>query len=108
MHCMGGKDRTGIVAALLLRLAGVSLDVIGRDYSLTADNLAPSTNRWIPAIEDEVERAKWRKLQPTPADAMVRVVREVEERNGDVASYLRAAGLGDAQIERLRERLVAA
>jgi protein-tyrosine phosphatase len=108
VHCMGGKDRTGIVAALLLRLAGVSLEEIGRDYSLTADNLEPSTSRWIPAIEDEVEREKWRKLQPTPADAMVRVVRELEARYGDAASYLRVAGLGDEQIARLRERLVAA
>ena len=32
---------------------------------------------------------------------------EIEERYGDVASYLRAAGLSDEQIERLRERLVA-
>ena len=106
VHCMGGKDRTGIVSALLLRLAGVRLDAIGEDYAVTAANLEPSTSKWIPAITDEVARAKWEKLRDTPADAMVRVVREIERRYGDVASYLRAAGLTDAQIERLRERLV--
>jgi protein-tyrosine phosphatase len=103
---MGGKDRTGIVSALLLRLAGVTLDAIGEDYAVTAANLEPSTSKWIPAITDEVARAKWEKLRDTPADAMVRVVREIEARYGDVASYLRAAGLTQAQIERLRERLV--
>jgi phosphopantetheine adenylyltransferase len=36
---------------------------------------------------------------------MVRVVRELEARYGDVASYLRAAGLSDEQVTRLRERL---
>jgi hypothetical protein len=38
---------------------------------------------------------------------MVRVLRELESRYGDVASYLRAAGLSASQVERLRERLVA-
>jgi len=108
VHCMGGKDRTGIVSALLLRLAGVPLATIGEDYAVTAANLEPSTSRWIPAIEDEAERAKWARLAATPAIAMERVVREVEERYGDVASYLRAAGLSDAQIDRLRGRLAAA
>jgi protein-tyrosine phosphatase len=107
VHCMGGKDRTGIVSALLLRLAGVSHDAIGEDYAVTAANLEPSTSQWIPAVVDEVERAKWEKLKDTPADAMVRVVREIERRYGEVASYLRAAGLTDEQVERLRERLVA-
>jgi len=107
VHCMGGKDRTGIVSALLLRLAGVSHEAIGEDYAITSANLEPSTSRWIPAIVDEVERAKWEKLRDTPADAMVRVVQEIERRYGDVASYLRAAGLTDEQVDRLRERLVA-
>jgi protein tyrosine/serine phosphatase len=108
VHCMGGKDRTGIVSALLLRLAGVSHDAIGEDYAVTAANLEPSTSQWIPKIADEAERAKWEKLRDTPAGAMIRVVQEIEHRYGDVASYLRAAGLSDEQVDRLRERLVAA
>jgi protein-tyrosine phosphatase len=108
VHCMGGKDRTGVVSALLLRLAGVGYEEIGEDYAITAANLEPSTSQWIPAIEDEAERAKWEKLSHTPAEAMIRVVREVESRYGDVASYLRAAGLSEQQVEQLRERLVAA
>jgi protein tyrosine/serine phosphatase len=107
VHCMGGKDRTGVVSALLLRLAGVSHDVIGEDYAVTASNLEPSTSQWIAAIADDAERAKWERLKNTPAGAMVRVVQEVEARYGDVASYLRAAGLSAEQIARLEERLVA-
>jgi protein-tyrosine phosphatase len=107
VHCMGGKDRTGVVSALLLRLAGVPHQVIGEDYAVTSANLEPSTSRWIPTIEDEAERAKWAKLTATPAAAMDGVVREIEARYGSVAAYMRAAGLTEAQIERLRERLVA-
>jgi len=107
VHCMGGKDRTGLVAAVLLRLAGVSRETIGDDYALSSGNLAPATAEWIDAADDDVERAKRRKLSGTPAAGMVRTIEEIERRYGDGASYLRAAGLSEAQITRLRERLVA-
>jgi len=107
VHCMGGKDRTGLVAALLLRLAGVSTETIGDDYALSAGNLAPAAAEWVDAAEDERERAKREKLSGTPAAGMIRTIEEIERRYGDVASYLRAAGLSEAQIARLEERLVA-
>jgi protein-tyrosine phosphatase len=105
VHCAGGKDRTGLVSALLLRLAGVSLDEIGRDYSLSGANLAPRNDVWMAQIADDEERRRRAKLLDTPAEAMVRVLEAVEERYGSVAGYLRAAGVADDQIERLRERL---
>jgi protein-tyrosine phosphatase len=108
VHCMGGKDRTGLVSALLLRLAGVDRETIGADYALSSANLAPVTAAWIEAAPDDAVRRKRRKLAGTPAEGMIRVVDEIESRYGDVASYLRAAGLSDGQIVRLRERLVAA
>ena len=109
VHCMGGKDRTGIVSALLLRLAGVRLDAIGEDYAVTAVNLEPSTSEWIPAIDGRGRaRAKWREARRTRLPTRwCASCDEIERRYGDVASYLRAAGLTDEQIERLRERLVA-
>jgi protein tyrosine/serine phosphatase len=107
VHCMGGKDRTGLVSALLLRLAGVDRETIGADYALSSANLAPVMEAWIEAAPDDAVRRKRRKLAGTPAEGMIRVVDEIESRYGDVASYLRAAGLSDGQIVRLRERLVA-
>ena len=64
---MGGKDRTGLVSALLLRLAGVGLETIGEDYSLSADNLAPLGEQWLADAADEAEREKRRRLAHTPA-----------------------------------------
>ena len=107
VHCMGGKDRTGLVAALLLRLAGVDRETIGADYALSSANLAPRSAQWIDEAVDDDSRAKRELLSHTPAEGMVRTLEEIERRYGDVASYLRAAGLADGQIERLRERLVA-
>jgi protein tyrosine/serine phosphatase len=105
VHCAGGKDRTGLISALLLRLAGVSLDEIGRDYALSGPNLAPSREAWLATVTDEAVRTRALKLMETPARAMERVVEEVEERYGSVDDYLRAAGVTDEQLLRLRERL---
>jgi protein-tyrosine phosphatase len=107
VHCAGGKDRTGLVAAILLRLAGVPREEVAADYAKSEANLAPALRSWIDTIEDDVVRRRREKLAQTPAEGMLRVVEEIEARYGDVASYLRAAGVTDAQIERLRERLVA-
>jgi protein tyrosine/serine phosphatase len=104
-HCMGGKDRTGLVAALLLRMAGVDPSVIGDDYALTAANLATRTQAWLDHAETENDRRRIEKLSQTPATGMRRVVETIEERYGSVANYLAAAGVSDAQLERLRARL---
>ena len=105
IHCMGGKDRTGLVAGLLLRLAGVALEEIGRDYSLSGPNLAASRQHWLDNAPTDHERRRREKLSQTPATAMARVIAEVEERYGSVAGYLEAAGLEPSQVERLRARL---
>jgi protein-tyrosine phosphatase len=104
-HCAGGKDRTGLIAALALRYAGVGVDAIADDYGVTGANL---TSAWVDAAPDEAERRRRRFKQQTPPEAMARTVRALEERYGDVGSYLRAAGVTDEQLERLRERLGAA
>lgn len=108
VHCLGGKDRTGLISALLLRLAGVALETIGRDYAASGPNLEPRSVKWIAEAPDETEREKRRLLSTTPADGIVRVLEELERRYRDVDSYLRAAGVTDQQLDRLRERLVAA
>jgi protein-tyrosine phosphatase len=105
IHCMGGKDRTGLVAALLLRLAGVAGDEIGRDYALSGPNLAGTLTAWLDSAPDDLERRRREKLSQTPATAMARVITEVERRFGSVAGYLAAAGVRPDQIDGLRARL---
>lgn len=41
VHCTQGKDRTGIVSAFIMTIAGVSQDVIVNDYTKTQKGLAP-------------------------------------------------------------------
>jgi len=105
IHCMGGKDRTGLVAALALRIAGVSLDEIGRDYALSGPNLTEVLQPWLAQAPTEVDRRRREKLSQTPANAMQRVVATLEERYGSAAGYLQAAGVSAGQVARIRARL---
>jgi protein-tyrosine phosphatase len=105
IHCMGGKDRTGLLAALLLRLAGVALDEIGQDYALSGPNLAGTLDAWLESAPNDRERSRRRKLSTTPAAAMSRVIAEVERRYGSVDGYLAAAGVTLDQVARIRTRL---
>jgi protein-tyrosine phosphatase len=106
VHCQGGKDRTGLVAALLLRLTGVSHEDIGADYSLSRQNLSAFLDEWIAAAKDEEQRARRARTSDSPAESMIRVLETIERRHGDVAGYLRTAGLDDGTIERARRRLL--
>jgi hypothetical protein len=89
VHCVGGKDRTGIVAALLLRLCGVSLDDVDADYALTEIRLRPTLG----------------EVAIAPAGAMATVLDRLERRHGSVEAYLVAAGLVPEAIDSLRARL---
>jgi protein-tyrosine phosphatase len=105
VHCQGGKDRTGLVAAILLRLAGVGIDAIAKDYALSEVHLAPRLEQWLAAAADDEERERVRQTSATPAPSMQRVLVELERRYGDVAAYLEAGGASPQDVERARARL---
>lgn len=104
-HCAGGKDRTGLVAALLLRLAGAPIDEIARDYALTAERRSRAPDSWVDAAPDAEERERRLFMQHTPPEAMERALVQLEREYGGVEAYLLHSGLDEARIVRLRERL---
>jgi protein-tyrosine phosphatase len=106
VHCQGGKDRTGLVVALLLRVAGVSIEDIAADYALSGDNLHDNSLKWIAEAEDEAERARRKRIVVSPAEAMVGVLTEIERRHGSVSDYLTAGGATDEDLELVRARLL--
>jgi protein-tyrosine phosphatase len=106
VHCAGGKDRTGLISALLLRLADVETAVVAADYAISEENLAPNGPAWIEGGGDQIERERRRKLMRTPAQAMTQTLDALERRYGTVEEYLRATGLHDEQVARLRARLL--
>jgi protein-tyrosine phosphatase len=105
VHCMGGKDRTGLVTAFLLHIAGVHVEQIAADYALSEERLQPRHAAWIEEAGTEAERERIRRVASTPAESMVGVLEELERRHGSVEAFLRASGLTDEDLRLARERL---
>jgi protein tyrosine/serine phosphatase len=105
VHCHGGKDRTGMVSAFLLRLAGVSIDDIATDYALSEERLRTRHDDWFAQAADERELARLHRIASTQRESMVQVLEELERRYGSIAGYLRAGGATDEELERARARL---
>ena len=107
VHCHAGKDRTGIVVALLLALVGVPDDVIADDYALTAANIEPLIVEWLDSTgSDERERARLRGLAMPAREAMIDTLSHLRNRYGSAEAYLKEAGVTQHQLARLRNRLV--
>ena len=105
VHCVGGKDRTGLLTAFLLHLAGVDVEQIAADYALSEERLKPRHEEWFAQAETEAELERLRRIAQTPAESIVGVFKELESRYGSVESYLRSGGLGDEDLARARARL---
>jgi protein tyrosine/serine phosphatase len=102
-HCAGGRDRTGLVAALVLRVAGASNEEIALDYSLSSERLARDPARSEKWASDPRDVFK----SQTPPDAMLRALEYLDDAYGGAEAYLRQAGVSDEQLARLRDRLAA-
>jgi protein-tyrosine phosphatase len=105
VHCLGGKDRTGLVVALALRVAGVGVEEIAADYALTEANLAGIHDAWVAAAPDALERRRRELLLPSPAPAMREVLERLEHEHGSTDRYLLGCGLSSSELRTLRDRL---
>jgi protein-tyrosine phosphatase len=105
VHCMGGKDRTGLLTAFLLHLAGVDDEQIAADYALSEERLRPRHEEWLAKAETEAERERLRRLSRTPAASMLGVFAELERRHGSIEQFLREGGLSDEDLALARARL---
>lgn len=105
VHCHGGKDRTGLVSAFLLRLAGVSIEDIATDYALSEERLRSRHEQWFASAADEAELERLHRISATPASSMSDVLEELERRYGSIAGYLKAGGATDEDLKRARARL---
>jgi protein-tyrosine phosphatase len=107
VHCAGGVDRTGLVSAFLLRLAGVAPEHVAADYAASEPNWASRTAVWIAEAETDDEREFRRFLSRMPPEAMLQVLQALEDEHGGVAAYLRQAGTAPEDLESARSRLAA-
>jgi protein-tyrosine phosphatase len=108
IHCTAGKDRTGLIAALLLGLAGVPAAAIAEDYALTERYLQGAffEEARRRAAERGHDWSRYQHLLICPPDLMLATLDYLESRHGGIAGYLRAIGLPETTLETLREALV--
>jgi protein-tyrosine phosphatase len=103
-HCFAGKDRTGLVAALMLSLAGVEPEAIGADYAETDIQLADRYEEWLAKAAPERLETMRDELR-CPPEWMLSTLDHVQRQWGGVEAYLEAAGLSQTAISRLQSRL---
>jgi protein tyrosine/serine phosphatase len=107
LHCHAGKERTGIVAALLLALAGASDELIGADWAMSDDFLGPLYEQWVAdEIDPEKRAARLDSFRSRP-EHIVAVLDHMRRETGSVEAYLVAGGLTPRAIDRIRERFIA-
>ena len=103
-HCFAGKDRTGLVAAMLLEMAGVGREHIADDYGATDLQLADQYALWIAEAEPD-RRAAFREELHCPPERILGVLDHLDRRWGGVEGYLEAAGTHSRDLERLQTLL---
>jgi protein tyrosine/serine phosphatase len=106
VHCAAGKDRTGVVVALSLAVAGVPDEEIVADYAMTAEVIDALVAKLAasPTYAEDMERRDIARHTPRP-ETMRRVLALLDERYGGPAGWLREHGFGDADQAALRARL---
>jgi protein-tyrosine phosphatase len=108
-HCMGGKDRTGMTAALLLTCLGVDRETVLDDYELTSRYSGPDR---IPHVVDMfvsggIAPEAAIGILSTPRWAMENALDRLDSTYGGVQTYLRGlGGMDQRTIEYLRSRLL--
>ena len=108
-HCSGGKDRTGVVAAVLLRTLGVSDEDIVEDYASSEGYLRSIILRYRAELEAiGLDRDAVEYLTSSKPERMRRMLSELDRVWGSTEGYLDTIGFGADRRQRLRSRLLLA
>ncbi len=107
ISCFFGKDRTGVLAALVLSCLGVKRDAIVEDYALSASR----TQRLIERLRDDpvynetLDRTPTWRLASTPV-TMTTFLATLDEQFGGARSWAMGAGVTSTQLENLSAALL--
>jgi protein-tyrosine phosphatase len=107
-HCAAGKDRTGVLAAMVLSTIGVADHVIVADYAISGKNMSELIER---LKRDRPEALTAMNDQPSaylaaPPEAMARLLDHVNSEFGSMTGYVRSIGIETEVMETLAESLL--
>lgn len=103
-NCTAGKDRTGVIAMLLLGLAGVDEETIIADYSVSAENMKPVFAGQIRSME-EAGYSALAYLLRSDSEEMRQTLDYVKEQYGGIRNYLRKL-LSEEEVQALLTRIL--
>jgi protein-tyrosine phosphatase len=107
-HCSGGKDRTGMVAALLLRVLGVADAAIVADYALSERYIRPKVAEFRARLQREGRNPRGaERLFHSPPEAMVRALAYLDACYGTTERYLASIGVPRAHLAAFRRAMLA-
>jgi protein-tyrosine phosphatase len=107
-HCRIGKDRTGIVSALLLQLVDVSINVIIDDYLQTTANIVPLIDQYAHERPFFIRKSLYEGLFEARAETMVELLHYLGRTYGGAEGYLQHVGVDASRIAMLRQKLAGA
>jgi protein tyrosine/serine phosphatase len=109
VHCAAGKDRTGVVVALALAVAGVRRDAVIADYAASAERIGAVLAR-LRGSQTEASDVDGRPAEEqTPrAETMAAFLDQLDARYGGAHQWLAGHGFGAADTAMLRARLLQA
>lgn len=107
INCAVGKDRTGLVIALLLELAGVHRDDVVEDYALTAKHAGKRIEQIAKtALADGRDPEQFARLMECRPETMAESLAYLDDQHGGAEQYVGNIGLSPARITALREVLL--
>ncbi|MFF5444942.1 tyrosine-protein phosphatase [Streptomyces sp. NPDC012888] len=104
-HCASGKDRTGLLAALVLALLGVDEDTIAADFALTELATERLVADWRAA--NPGRELRWPAYGRAPEEVIRLFLADLATTYGSVRGYARTRlGVDEDLVGRLRKRLL--
>jgi protein tyrosine/serine phosphatase len=109
MHCTAGKDRTGVLGALLLSFCGVDDETVAEEYSLTEKGLGDWLDYLVQAIitRTGIGEAAARNMAGSRKINMVSALKMLHAEFGGAEGYFKnKCGLSDEELRKMKDYLV--
>jgi protein-tyrosine phosphatase len=104
VHCVAGKDRTGVVIGLVLALLGVEDDVIADDFAASGPEQSRLTDWFLTKLPTAHDPRPEYLL--APRDTMLTFLTELREQHGSVEAYVASTGVTNRDVASMLDHLL--